>query len=53
MKYQIKRVIPGEEGADPTYEDVEVFEEKPAPAVTLGGRLLALQNETGFEHIAT
>jgi len=24
MKYQIKRVIPGEEGADPTYEDVEV-----------------------------
>lgn len=35
-----------------TLDDVETFEELPAPAVTLGGRLLALENETGFKHIA-
>lgn len=35
-----------------TLEDAEEFEEKPAPDVTLGGRLLALKNETGFEHVA-
>jgi hypothetical protein len=35
-----------------TLEDVEEFEEKPAPEVTLGGRLLALKNETGYEHVA-
>jgi hypothetical protein len=35
-----------------TVEDVEIFEELPAPAVTLGGRLLALENETGYRHIA-
>lgn len=35
-----------------TFEDVEEFEEQPAPAVTLGGRLLALQNETGYRHVA-
>lgn len=35
-----------------TFQDVEEFEEKPAPDVTLGGRLLALKNETGYEHVA-
>lgn len=37
-----------------TFEDIEdgEFEDLPAPAVTLGGRLLALKNETGFDHVA-
>lgn len=52
MAYQIQRIIPSEDEADPIFEDVEIFEEKPAPHVTLGGHLLALKNENGFEYIA-
>lgn len=52
MAYQIQRIIPSEDDADPIFEDVEIFEEKPAPHVTLGGHLLALKNENGFEYIA-
>jgi hypothetical protein len=53
MRYLIQKVIPAEAGKDAALEDVETFEEEPAPAVTLGGRLLALKNATGFEHIST
>lgn len=35
-----------------TLVDAEIFEELPAPGVTLGGRLMALENETGFRHVA-
>lgn len=50
--YTIKKRVGEDEAGEPIYEDVEPFEEQPAPAVTLGGRLQALMAETGVEHVA-
>lgn len=51
-QYKIKKVIPGAQQNDPpTYVDVKVFTEAPAPAQTLYGTILALKNSTGFDHI--
>jgi hypothetical protein len=49
--HTIYNLVPQDDGS---FEEVfvEDFEELPAPAVTLGGRLLALKNETGMEHVA-
>lgn len=46
--YRIERQT-GEEAWEDTEE---VFEALPAPTTTLGGHLLALQNETGDAHRA-
>lgn len=52
MKYDIYRLVASEEsGEEPEKVFVEEFEELPAPAGTLGGRILALKNETGSDHI--
>lgn len=51
MKYQIIRIATAKEGTEKR-SSVETFEEKPAPHVTLGGRLLALQSMTSDPHIA-
>lgn len=40
------------ESGEESRKFVEDFEEMPAPAVTLGGRLLALKNESSLDHIA-
>lgn len=51
-KYQIKKIVPGaQQGDQPTYTDVKVFTEAPAPAQTLYGTILALKNSTGFDHV--
>lgn len=58
MKYDIYRVIVTDEDRDGTLTPVEAqemageFEELPAPHQTLGGHLMALKAETGFDHIA-
>ena len=51
-KFNILIPLVDKKGKVVSKEHVEIFEEKPAPAQTLGGRLIALQAETGFEHIA-
>jgi hypothetical protein len=48
---KIYKLVPVE-GKEPKRVFVKDFEEKPAPHVTIGGHLLALENETGFEHVA-
>jgi len=51
-KYQIKKIVPAAQPENPpTYVDVKVFTEAPAPAQTLYGTILALKNSTGLDHI--
>lgn len=51
--YEILKLTKAEDEHGPAeYQSVETFEEAPAPAVTLAGRLQALIAETGVEHIA-
>lgn len=48
---KIYRLEPVEDG-EPQRVFAEDFEELQAPNVTLGGHLLALKAETGFDHVA-